>query len=94
MINDNDLRLLKPLTLMNCFDLWRLAFEGVRARIRRQFRLMLTANDRPLVLTLSANELAIDGAGSHSMAAGSRQLQMKFLSKLTDGYGPEADTDD
>ncbi|MFD2274294.1 hypothetical protein ACFS07_33440 [Undibacterium arcticum] len=42
-----------------------------RARIGRRFRLELTANDGGLVLTLSANELAIDGAGSHSMPTGS-----------------------
>jgi hypothetical protein len=52
--------------------LYRLAFQTARARIRRRFRLEITANESRSVLTLSANELAIDGAGSHSMAAGSR----------------------
>jgi hypothetical protein len=37
-----------------------------------RFRLELTANEGGAVLTLSENELAIDGAGSHSMAACSR----------------------
>lgn len=37
-----------------------------------RFRRELTANDGAPVLTLSANELAIDDAGSHSMAIGSR----------------------
>ena len=36
------------------------------------FRLELNANDGTPMLTLSANELAIDGASSHSIVVGSR----------------------
>jgi hypothetical protein len=36
------------------------------------FRLKLAANDGGHMLTPSADELAIDGAGSHSMVTGSR----------------------
>jgi hypothetical protein len=40
----------------------------------------LTANHGAAVLTLTANELEIDGGCSHSMAACSCWLQMKILS--------------
>ena len=42
-----------------------------RACIQDGLRLELTANEGELELTLSANELAIAGAGSHSTATSS-----------------------
>ncbi|MDQ1835069.1 hypothetical protein [Massilia scottii] len=48
-----------------------LAFQTDRACIQRRFRLELSATGGGVMLTLSANELATDGAGSHFTAVGS-----------------------
>jgi hypothetical protein len=47
-----------------------------RARNGCAFGLRLTATDRGVGLTLSATEIAIDGAGAQSIAAGSHYLQL------------------
>ena len=53
------------------------AFKSRRARIQRHFLLTITANEKLLIPPLTANELAIIGAGLHSMAACSHYLKMK-----------------